>query len=85
MATTDDIISDAISAIDFVRPAVPILVAEVPEAAVVEPILTMLYEGLISLQAARAHENPEDELLKARAKITEAVQNIAALKFGAMP
>jgi hypothetical protein len=86
MATVDEMISDALEGIELARPALPILAALVPEAGViVGPALTILYEGLVAVRAARAHQNPEEQVAAVRQKITEAIQDLAVLKFGAQP
>jgi len=86
MATIDELIDDALQGIELARPALPILNAAVPEAGlIVGPALTVLYEGLVAIRAARAHQSPDDALAAVRQKIIDAIQDIAVLKFGAQP
>lgn len=80
------VIDDAIQAIELVRPAVPLLAAVDPAAgAIVSSAITILYEGLVAL--ASFEEASSEDAIRERvaAQVTRHLQELAAIKFGAMP
>lgn len=86
MATANDILDDALKAIELIRPAMPILAAVNPTAgAIVTSALTLLYEGLVTIRAAEPGLGGEDVPTALASKVTASLQELAALRFGAMP
>lgn len=82
METTDDLLSDALKAIELIRPAITMLSMADPAAgAIVTGALTLLYETLVVFRDAVHRSAPDEVQTILRAKVTEAVQTIAALQF----
>lgn len=89
MAQTDDDIATGLLAIEDVRIVLPLLlVAFGPVVAGgIASGLTLAFEGLVGLRAARARgdEVAEEVRIRLRDLATETLQTLAAARFGSMP
>lgn len=86
MATTDEVIGDALIAIEALRNADHVLAEFEPQiAGIVGVALTLAYEALVAIRSALLTANSEDIRAALAAKAERAIQELAALKFGAMP
>jgi hypothetical protein len=79
----DAVINLAQIALEDIRPAIPLLTEWDPVVgATVAALLPVLFEGLVGLRSALSNQTDEEQKRAVRAKITEAVQAMAAAKFG---
>ncbi len=84
--TTDEIIGDALAGIEALRPGNAVLAEyDAKAASVVGIALTLAYEGLVVIRKALAESNPEDIEAALAGKAERVIQELAALRFGAMP
>ena len=86
MSRIEEVIGDALAGIEMVRPGVVEFGKYAPgPAKIVGLAITVLYEGLVVIRAAAAHATPEEIRAAIAHQIADAIQDLAAAKFGAMP
>lgn len=86
MATTDEVIGDALTGLEALRPGVELLGTFDPKsAAIVGVALSLVYEGLVALRQALLNDTTDVIRDQLAAKAERAIQELAAIKFGAVP
>ena len=84
--TTDEAIGDALTGLEALRAGVDILRDFDPKsAAIVGVALSLAYEGLVALRQALLNNATEDIRDQLAAKAERAIQELAAIRFGAVP
>lgn len=84
--TADEIIGDALTGLEALRPGVELLGKfDEKTAAIVTTSLSLAYEGLVALRQALLNASDQDMRAQLALKAERTIQELAALKFGALP
>lgn len=92
----DSILNDAIQGLELLKPALPPIAAEFPAARPAVTLIPLLEEALLAIRTLRAGEKltaetaaklspTEEQKAALRAQVTDAAQDLAALKLEAQP
>jgi len=86
MPTTDEVLGDALKGLEALRPGVELLGQLDPATGgIISVALSLAYEGLVAVRQAFLNSSDPDMRAHLAVKAERAIQELAAIKFGAMP
>lgn len=81
----DVLIGDGFDGIEKIRPVLPALAAEFPTVGGPSSVIVpLIYEALVGLRALIDSNAPDEVRASMAKKAEQALQNLAALRFGAV-